>query len=145
MRSSAILMNTVISWAVYGFLLTIALYLAQHIPAIGDGSFSANPSDIVQDISLSFLSNLLLILTGFAVYGFLRIGFSHLKWFSSDSGAIGRIAILYLLASASYLLTYAFAFKELPVTLAVDVPLMNAATMLVFAIIPYFRDNTFKG
>lgn len=145
MRTSAVLLNTVISWAVYGFILTIFMYLREYLPAMFDGNFVQGPNDVIMEISYSYISTLLLLLTAFLVFGFLRLGFSQLKWFSSDSGFIGRIILLYVMTTASYMLTYAVAYRSLPVDIAIDAPLMGAATMLIFAVIPYFRENTFKG
>lgn len=136
------ILQIIIGWVAYAAIFTLAAALFDYAMAVYQGTFSESVTSLIIALGSVYLKALVLSGTGFIVYGFLKHGLGVIPWMNrSHNGRIVRVGLLFLLCTFSMIITYAVAAKTLPLEVMVDFPILNTVTILVFAVIPFFRDG----
>lgn len=146
MQQKGSLFIIVTSWVLYSVVFSVVAALQAFILPIGNEGLSALDHFLLVDLGQLLLKSLLLSVTGFIVYGFIRYGLGYLSWFNREPrGYITRIVVFYLVITLSMLVTHLIAFDRLPIGIVVDVPVLNAIVTLVMGSIPYFKNTLFSA
>lgn len=136
------ILQIIIGWLAYAAIFTLAAALFNYAMAVYQGTFSESATSLFIALGLFYLEALVLSGTGFIVYGFLKHGLGVIPWMNrSHNGRIVRVGLLFLLCTFSMIITYAIAARSLPLEVMIDFPILNTVTILIFAVIPYFRDG----
>jgi hypothetical protein len=132
-----LIIKTVMAWVIYSLLFTIAFTINDLIVPFLNSGIPIEWFYLAKNFGLFFAQALLLLFTGFLVYGFLLLGLDVFSQAGKQANRkIMKAITLYLLTTASLLITYFISYKSLPVTFMVDAPLMNTVTLIVFILIP---------
>lgn len=133
------------SWVLYSVLFTVLVALQAFILPIAEEGVSRLDNFLMVDMGRLLMKSLLLSVTGFIIYGFIRIGLGYLPWFNRESrGYVIRILVFYLTITLSMLITHLFAYDRLPLGIVVDLPIFNAIASLIFGTMPYFKRTLFS-
>lgn len=134
------------SWVLYSVVFSVVAALQVFILPMGNEGLSALDHFLLFDLVPLLLKSLLLSVTGFIVYGFIRYGLGYLTWFNREPrGYITRIVVFYLVITLSMLVTHLIAFDRLPIGIVVDVPILNAIVVLMQGSIPFFKNTLFSA
>jgi hypothetical protein len=133
----SLIIKTAIAWLIYALLFTIAFTINDLIVPFVNSGIPIEWDYLTKNFGLFLVQSLLLLFTGFLVYGFLLVGFdSFLQSGKPSTRKVMKAFTLYVLTTASLLITYFISFKAMPVNFLVDAPLMNGIAMIIFILVP---------
>lgn len=139
------LFHLIAAWVLYSFLFTLLATVQSLIMPVTHADWTAFDNFLLLDIGRFMAQTLLLGITGFIIFSFVRLGLGRIAWFNApDRGTVIRIGVFYFLMTASMLTTYVFAYNQLPLGVIIDLPILNAIACLIIGIIPYFRGTLFS-
>lgn len=145
MTRSKSIFHLITSWILYAVLITILASVQVLILPVAQEGISGLDNFLLVDMGRVLVKFLLLSVTGFLVYGFIRLGLGYLSWFNRASrGYITRITVFYVVITVSMLITYLFTYDALPVGIMIDLPILNAIGTLIFGSLPYFKHTLFR-
>lgn len=136
------ILQVIAGWLAYAAIFTLAAAVFDYAIPVFEGTFSENPISLMAALGSVYLKTLVLSGTGFIVFGFLKHSLGIMPWMNrSSTGRIVRVGLLFILCTISMVITFAVAAKSLPLEVMVDLPILNTVTILIFAVIPYFREG----
>lgn len=135
----------IIGWVTYSAIFTVALVIqGTVIPFINSG-IEIEIDPLVSVIGNTFIKSLSLLLIGFVIFGFISITFrSSTENKKSGKSKVIMIGLLYFFTTAGILVTHLCAYKSLDSMHIIDASMMNAVTIIVFSVIPYFNRTVLK-